>query len=243
MPEKRCSSTAATPMCSIMGVTSTMVITIDGPAAAGKSSVAKALADRLGFDYLDTGAMYRAVALAALRQGVDPNSEQALQRLVAELDIQQRGDRTYLNGEDVSEAIRSVEVAEWSSRIANSPAVRKRMVQLQRRAAEGRNIVAEGRNQGTVVFPQAVCKIFLTADKRVRAQRRQQELARKGIHKSVEQILAEQEQRDQRDSQRAIAPLVPAKDAITIDSTNLSIDEVVDHIKQCAQRAMERRQH
>lgn len=209
-----------------------MVVTIDGPSAAGKSSVAKLLAKRLGFHFLDTGAMYRAVALAALRENVDPDAEQQLEQLVAKLDIRQEGERTLLNGEDVSREIRRVEVSDYSSRVAKSRAVRERMVQLQRMAAKGRNIVTEGRDQGTVVFPNAACKVFLTASSQVRARRRQRELAERGVHKSIEQILAEQTERDKRDASRDIAPLTPAPDAVIIDSTDMSLEQAVDEVER-----------
>jgi len=215
-----------------------MVVTIDGPSAAGKSSVAKLLAKRLGFHFLDTGAMYRAVALAALREQVDPQSEDQLQQLVERIAIEQEGERTFLNGEDVSEQIRSVEVSKWSSVIAKSRAVRERMVHLQRKAAEGKNIIAEGRDQGTVVFPNAACKIFLTASPEVRALRRQKELAERGVHKPIEEIFQEQAERDQRDSSRAIAPLTPAPDALVLDSSDLSLDQAVEEIERRVRQKM-----
>lgn len=214
-----------------------MIVTIDGPAAAGKSTAAKALAERIGFDYLDTGAMYRAVTLAALRQEVPLEREDALEKLVARIDIQQRGGRILLGDEEVSEAIRGIEVTRGTAQIADSPAVRQRMVELQRRAAQGVNIVAEGRDQGTVVFPHAGSKVFLTARPEVRAERRRRELAQRGIRRTLAEVLAEQNARDQRDAQRSIAPMKPAPNAIQLDSSDLTFQQVVDRLSQLVQEA------
>lgn len=209
-----------------------MIVTIDGPAAAGKSTAARALAERLGFDFLDTGAMYRAVTLAALRRGVPLDDEQALEKLAASVKIELRGKSVLLDGEDVSVAIRDVEVTKHSRNVADNPGVRRQMMLLQREAGRSRNIVAEGRDQGTVVFPDAACKFFLTADPMVRAERRQVDLAKRGLHITVDQVLADQNERDERDSSRAIAPMVPAADAIRVDSSHTSLAEVVDSIER-----------
>jgi cytidylate kinase len=209
-----------------------MIVTIDGPAAAGKSTAARALAERLGFDFLDTGAMYRAVTLAALRRGVPLDDAQALEKLAACVKIELRGKTILLDGEDVSVAIRDVEVTKHSRNVADNPGVRRQMVLLQREAGRSRNIVAEGRDQGTVVFPDAACKFFLTADPEVRAERRQVDLAKRGLHISVDQVLADQNERDERDASRVIAPMVPAADAIRVDSSHTSLTEVVDSLER-----------
>src|SRR5947209_15665079 len=152
-----------------------MIVTLDGPAGAGKSSAAKALARRLGFDFLDTGAMYRAVTLVALRNGVDLQDQQALARLRGDFRLDMPPGRVLLNGEDVTSAIRTMAVTNASGAIANSRNVRQHLVGLQRAIAQGRNVVCEGRDQGTIVFPNAMCKFFVIADPTERARRRQGE--------------------------------------------------------------------
>jgi cytidylate kinase len=209
-----------------------MIVTIDGPAAAGKSTAARALAERLGFDFLDTGAMYRAVTLAALRRGVSLDDADALEKLAASLNIELRGKSVLLDGADVSVAIRDVEVTKHSRDVADNSGVRRQMVLLQRAAGRSHNIVAEGRDQGTVVFPDAACKFFLTADPKIRAERRQVDLAKRGLHITVDQVLADQNERDDRDASRVIAPMIPAQDAIHIDSSYMSLAEVVDSLER-----------
>ncbi len=209
-----------------------MIVTIDGPAAAGKSTAARALAQRLGFDFLDTGAMYRTVALAATRRGVPLDDETALGQVAESVTITLRGGSVLLDGEDVSAAIRSPEVTKSSRHVADSPAVRTQMVALQRAIGRAGNIVTEGRDQGTVVFPDAACKFFLTADPAVRAARRQRELAERGQPITLEQVLADQTDRDRRDAARAIAPMVPAPDAIVVDSSGMSLDQVIDTLER-----------
>jgi cytidylate kinase len=204
-----------------------MIITIDGPAGAGKSSAARALAGRLGIEFLDTGAMYRAVALAALRRGIDLGDETALGRLVDGLVLELRPHQVLLCGEDVTSAIRTAEVTAATGPVADSPAVRRRLVQLQRRIAAGRDFVCEGRDQGTVVFPGATCKFFLTADPHERALRRQRDMAARCEAVELSAVLAAQEARDRRDAERDLAPMRPAADAIIVDSTHLRPDEVV----------------
>jgi cytidylate kinase len=213
-----------------------MIITIDGPAGAGKSSTAKALARRLGFDYLDTGAMYRAVTLAVLRGGVGARDETALAQLVNRLELCVAGNRIVLDGEDVTDRIRTAEVTAASGAIADSPVVRRRLVDLQRQIAVGRNIVCEGRDQGTVAFPDAACKFFLVADAEERARRRLHDMESRGESIPYEDVLAAQTARDQRDAQRHIAPMVAAADAIIVDSTRLSLEEVVDQLEQHVRR-------
>jgi cytidylate kinase len=206
-----------------------MIITIDGPAGAGKSSAARMLAQRLGFEFLDTGAMYRAVALAVLRAGVNPRDESALAGLVSSLHLEMPpGGRVLLKGEDVTGLIRTSEVTAATGAVADSPAVRRRLAQMQRACAEGRNMVCEGRDQGTVVFPDAVCKFFVFADPLERARRRQREMDERGENVELEQLLRDQEIRDRRDAARDLAPMKPAADAVLLDTTRLSLEQVVE---------------
>jgi cytidylate kinase len=194
------------------------VVAIDGPAGAGKSSVARALAQKLGFTYLDSGAMYRSVALAALERGVEPAA------IAGELTIDP-GDRVLVDGRDVTAEIRAPEVSEAASRAAANPAVRKAMVAEQRRLLAHGDWVAEGRDIGTVVAPGAEVKVFLTADPQERARRRAADL---GVDPAT--VLAEQTIRDQRDLGREHSPLQAAEDAIELDSTGLTLEEVVERI-------------
>jgi cytidylate kinase len=209
-----------------------MVITIDGPAGTGKSTSARGLAARLGFEVLDTGAMYRAVALAAMRRTISLHDAEALSELLRNVRLDFRSGQMLLDGEDISTAIRQPEIAQAASQVAAVPLVRQHLVRLQRQAAEGRNIVAEGRDQGTVVFPDAAVKFFLTASPQARAERRRRELASRGLERDLGDILAEQAERDHRDSTRQVAPLTPAPDAIVIDTTHRSIDDVLALMEQ-----------
>ncbi|MCI0703225.1 MAG: (d)CMP kinase [Planctomycetia bacterium] len=213
-----------------------MIITIDGPSGVGKSTVTKALAARLGFEFLDTGAMYRAVALAMQRSGVSLDDFAAVESALSGMRIEMPPGRVLLNGEDVTALIRSPEVSQGASKVAVIPAVRHFLAAEQRRIAEGRDIVCEGRDQGTFVFPNAERKFFLTADSRVRAERRANELKAKGQDVSVEQVLAEQTERDHRDAERDLAPMVPAQDAIPVDTTHLSIAEVIEQLESHIRR-------
>jgi cytidylate kinase len=215
-----------------------MIITIDGPAGAGKSSAAKALARRLGFEFLDTGAMYRAVALAGLRAGIDLADQQALTVLLDGLHLEMPPGRVVLNGEDITGRIRTAEITAASRPVADSPVVRRHLVALQRTIAAGRNMVCEGRDQGTVVFPDALCKFFLIADPEERARRRQREMAARGETIPWDEILRAQTERDQRDASRHIAPMVPAPDAVILDSTHLEPDRVVDLMEQEVRRRL-----
>lgn len=208
-----------------------MIITIDGPAGAGKSTTARRLASALGFCFLDTGAMYRAVALAVLERGLDPSDASACERITDEIEIRLEGDRVYLDGRDCTDAVRRAEVTSATRHVASHAGVRQRLVQRQRSAAEGKNVVTEGRDQGTVVFPGAECKFFLTADARVRARRRQADLLERGQRLPLETVLAEQEDRDQRDRRRSVGPLVAAEDAVHLDTSGLSRDEVVERLE------------
>jgi cytidylate kinase len=194
------------------------VVAIDGPAGAGKSSVARAVADRLGFTYLDSGAMYRSVALAVLRSGLPPDEVAAGVSLSL-------GDHVLLDGEDVTAAIRAPEVSEAASVVAADPAVRTAMIAEQRRLLADGNWVAEGRDIGTVVWPSAELKVFLTASAEARAGRRADQI---GADAAV--VLAEQAIRDQRDIEREQSPLLAADDAVTVDTSDLTLDEAVERV-------------
>ena len=207
-----------------------MIVAIDGPAGAGKSSIARRLAERLSFAFLDTGAMYRAVALAALRAGLGPDDAEPIARLASELTIDFDGEHTLLNGEDVSAAIRTSEVSAAVHMAADNVAVRQRLVDLQRQIASGRDIVTEGRDQGTVAFPAAECKIFLTAGRKERARRRYEELASRGDPISFDEVLAQQDERDRRDAARPVGALIKAADAVEVPTDGLTLDEVVEQI-------------
>lgn len=209
-----------------------MIVTIDGPAGSGKSTAARGLSQRLGFEFLDTGAMYRCVALAVLQRGIDPADEQASGDVSRQIRISFAEAHVLLDGEDVTQAIRTAEVSEAASQVAQYPAVREAMVDLQRKAAEGVDIVSEGRDQGTVVFPDALCKFFLIADPEERARRRYDEMQGQDSQISQAEILQQIHQRDQRDESRAVAPLKPADDAVEINTSQLTIEEVLDQLEQ-----------
>jgi CMP/dCMP kinase len=215
-----------------------MIVTIDGPAGAGKSSVAKGLARRLGFRFLDTGAMYRAVALAGKRRGLDWDAPEDLARLAKKLDLQLSGDRILVDGEDVSEEIRTSEVTAVTRYAADNPQVREHLVRLQRTLAADDNIVTEGRDQGTVAFPFAACKIFLTASPIERARRRLHDLQSKDEPITLEQVLAAQERRDREDAGRAVGPLVPAADAVEVCTDGLTLDQVVERLEKLVREKM-----
>ena len=197
-----------------------MLIAIDGPAGAGKSTVARAVADALGFTYLDSGAMYRCVALAELRGAADP----------IDCEIELANGHVTLDGEDVTEAIRTPQVSELASQVAARPEIRGQLVARQRAMLRSGDYVAEGRDIGTVVAPDAELKVFLTASPQERARRRAQQL---GV--DVEQVLREQGERDTRDTSREHSPLQPAPDALRVDTTGLSVDEVAHKIVRLAQ--------
>jgi cytidylate kinase len=215
-----------------------MIVTIDGPAGAGKSTAAKALAKRLGFEFLDTGAMYRAVALAAMRARVALDDEAGLKTLLARLRLEMPAGRVLLDGEDVSAAIRTPEMAQGASVVAVSAVVRPHLAELQRQIAAGRDMVCEGRDQGTVVFPCAGCKFFLTADPEERLRRRARELEARGGRIDLDQLRREQAERDARDAGRALAPLRAAEDAVVLDSTRLSLERVVERMEQEVRKRM-----
>lgn len=215
-----------------------MIITIDGPAGAGKSSAARTLAERLGFEFLDTGAMYRAVTLMVVRHAIDAADESAMIRLLDAMDLRLQKGQVVLQGEDVTRAIRAPEVTAASGQVADNPAVRRRLVEWQQAFAQGRNIVTEGRDQGTIVFPQALCKFYLEADPLERARRRQREMAKRGDLTSLDEVLRAQEVRDRRDSERDLAPMRPADDAIRIDSTHCTLEQIVDRMEQEVRRCL-----
>ena len=207
-----------------------VVVAIDGPAGAGKSTIAKRLAARLGFTYIDTGAMYRAVALWALRQNVDPSDRHRMEQLALASDIELAPGRIILNGEDVTEAIRTHEVSSAASKCAVIPGVRRAMVDKQRAIGERTSVVMEGRDIGTVVFPDAQVKVYLDANPDERVRRRLEESRAKGESVTAAQLASQMKERDQRDSTRSDAPLAQAPDAIYLDSTPLGIDEVEEAI-------------
>jgi len=210
-----------------------VVVAIDGPGGAGKSTVARRLAGRLGFLYIDTGAMYRAVALGARQQGISWDDGAALGRLAAEAEIRLTASPpgVFLNGRDVTEAIREPEISQGASKVSAVGAVRRALVAKQREMARQGSVVMEGRDIGTVVFPDADVKVYLDARPEVRAERRVRELEQKAPPPPPrESVLAELEQRDRRDTTRADSPLAQAPDAVLLDSSNLSIEEVEEAI-------------
>jgi cytidylate kinase len=212
------------------------VITIDGPSGSGKGTIAGILANRLGWNLLDSGALYRLLAHAAGNHGVDLTNEELLKKLAAHLDVQfiaatdGHPQRIILEGDDVSDVIRNEQVGARASQVAALPAVREALLQRQRAFQEAPGLVADGRDMGTVVFPDAPLKIFLTASAEERARRRYLQLKAAGNDVSLSSLLDEIRERDERDTQRAVAPLKPAADAIQLDSTELSIEQVLERI-------------
>ncbi len=222
-----------------------MIVTIDGPAGAGKSSIARQVAEILGFDFLDTGAMYRAVALAAIRADIDWACPDELTAVAKRCRIEFRENRILLNGDDVTDLVRTPSVTDVIRHVADVPEIRELLSQIQRRYAEGRDLVTEGRDQGSEVFPSAECKIFLTASPEERARRRQQQLASQGRHVPWEDILAKQNQRDLEDRMRPIGRLRPAVDAIVLCSDALTPEDVlaevlkIIHLRRCEQTTVD----
>lgn len=211
-----------------------LIVAIDGPSGAGKSTLSQALARSLDYINIDTGAMYRSVALIAKRDSVDLSDEAGLSRLCSEMTIvfeRNNGDeRVFVNGEDVSDAIRTPEISLLTAQVAARPVVRQALVELQRKMGEAGGVVLEGRDIGSVVFPNADVKFFLSATAEVRGRRRYEELLAKGAEVDLEQTIAEVRNRDQADTEREHAPLVEAVDAVRIDSTTLSIKQVHDEM-------------
>ena len=219
-------------------------IAIDGPSGAGKSSVARAVAEKLGAMYLDTGAMYRAVGLYMLKNGVPLNDASAIAANCPGVDVRvgygKDGQQcVYLGEEDVSKAIRAAEVSLAASSVSTVPAVRERMVALQRGIAQGHSVVMDGRDIGTKVLPDATLKVFLTASAEVRARRRFHELAQKGMPEPYEKVLEELVRRDDVDTHRAASPLRMAEDAVEVDCSQMTLDEVVEAVAALARQALE----
>ena len=206
------------------------VITLDGPAASGKGTIAERVAQALGFHYLDSGALYRIATLNALKKGVPLDDSAALTAAAEQLAPRFEGGRILLDGEDVTTAIRSEEVSAATSRVAVVPGVRAALFALQKNAARLPGLVADGRDMGTVVFPDAPLKVFMTASARVRAERRYRQLIGRGETADLEALTRDLEERDRRDSQRATAPLRPAEDAKVLDTSEMGIEEVVKKV-------------
>ncbi len=215
-------------------MTQPIIIAIDGPAGAGKSTVAHKLADRLGLAYVDSGATYRAAALKVLNAGIRPDDAETVVQCVGDADIRIESDsshlRVFLDGEDVSEKIRSAAVTLAAAQVSRLPEVRAKLIALQRTLARGRGVVMEGRDIGTVVFPEAPLKVFLEAEPQERARRRLEQDRKEGRAATLEQTAYEIGRRDQLDAERRVSPLVPAPDAIRIDSTVLTAEDVVQRI-------------
>jgi cytidylate kinase len=206
------------------------IIAIDGPSASGKGTIAERVAERLGFHVLDSGALYRLTALYAMRKGVALTDEAAVAALAASLPAEFRQGEVWLAGENVSQAIRAEEAGEGASKVAALPAVREALLARQRAYVQAPGLVADGRDMGTVVFPQAQAKIFLTASPEARAERRYKQLIEKGNSANLADLVRDMRARDERDTQRAVAPLKPAPDALVLDSTQLNIDQVVEAV-------------
>ncbi|MDA0283804.1 MAG: (d)CMP kinase [Planctomycetota bacterium] len=216
-----------------------MIITIDGPAGAGKSTAARMLAERLGFEFLDTGAMYRAVAWACVDRNIDLTDSAAVTETASTIAIHFEEDRIVCNGRDVTVEIRSPEASHAASIVAAVPGVRLEMVRLQGGSASECDCVTEGRDQGSEVFPNAECKFFLTADPQERAERRLLELQNRGQSRSLEEVLSQIVDRDERDCTRDIGPLVMAEDAVQVDTSGRTIDEVVDFLESTSRERLD----
>ena len=208
------------------------VIAIDGPSASGKGTVAQIVAEKLGYHYLDSGALYRIVALAAFELGIDWQAEDDIAKLVSQLSIKFEHGETYLNDADVSEKIRTEQMGQGASKVAAHPLVRIALVDLQHSFRQAPGLVADGRDMATVIFPDAKTKIFLSASAEVRAERRYKQLINKGLEADYQAILKDLQDRDARDSQRTVAPLQQAPDAILLETSNLTIEQAVNEALQ-----------
>ncbi|WOT06817.1 (d)CMP kinase [Shewanella youngdeokensis] len=208
------------------------VVTVDGPSGAGKGTISHLLAEKLGYKLLDSGAIYRVLALAAIHHNVELDNEESLTLLAAHLDVQfvtgSNGIKVVLEGEDVSVTIRSQECSSAASKVAAFPRVREALLRRQRAFAEAPGLIADGRDMGTVVFPTTPAKLFLTASAEERAQRRYNQLQDNGFDVKIDQLLSEIKERDDRDINRSVAPLVPAEDALIIDTTGIPIEDVLE---------------
>lgn len=212
-----------------------MIVTIDGPAGAGKSSAARGLAQKLGYRFLDTGAMYRAVTYAAMQAGIDLTDPDALLEVARRCEIELGDSSVLLNGEDVTDRIRTFEITTATRHAADHAGIREILVGWQRETAEGCHIVTEGRDQSTVVFPYAECKIFLTASEEVRAERRYRDLLGRGESVTPAEVLQKQQQRDDRDCSRAVGALTKAEDAIEVNTDGLTPQQVIDRLLEIVQ--------
>lgn len=206
------------------------VICIDGPTASGKGTVAHKVADRLGFHYLDSGALYRLTALSAMRRGTDLTDEHALAKVAEHMQVHFAGPAILLASEDVSAHIRAEEVGNLASKIAALPAVRQALFALQLSFRKAPGLVADGRDMGTVIFPHAPLKVFLTASTEARAQRRYKQLIDKGFSANMEDLLSDLKARDDRDMHRAVAPLIPAEGAHLLDTSNITADQAIEEV-------------
>lgn len=218
-------------------------IAIDGPSGAGKSSLARKLAERFSFIYVDTGAIYRTLALASIRTGADRKNENEVMALLPALDISMAYNaageqRMYLNGEDVSDLIRTPEVSAGASDVSSHGKVREYLLEMQRKIARGNNVIIDGRDIGTVVLPQAELKIFLTASSEARAERRMKELAQKGMNIPFEEVLRDIERRDRQDSERAAAPLKKAEDAVLVDTSETDFAQSLELLSKVVQERL-----
>lgn len=208
-----------------------MIVTIDGPAGAGKSTVTRLLARRIDFEFLDTGAMYRVVAWSAMQRGVDLKDQNALKEIAREVTIEFDDDRVMVDGQDVTKEIRVPEVTRNVVFVADAPEVREHLVELQRRIASTGDFVCEGRDQGTVAFPDSFCKIYLTASAHSRALRRAEQLESAGQFVDFDQIVIEQDVRDEQDANRKVGPLRKADDAVEVNTDQQTLDEVVARLE------------
>ena len=212
------------------------VITIDGPSGAGKGTISSLLANELGWNFLDSGAIYRVLAIAAMHHQIEPEDESALLPLASNLDVNfettEHGIKIVLEGEDITYSIRTEEVGSVASKIASLPRIREALLRRQRAFRDEPGLVADGRDMGTVVFPNAEVKIFLTASAEERAQRRYKQLKDKGHDVNIARLLSDIQARDERDANRTVAPLVPADDALVLDSTHLNVEQVIEKVKE-----------